>query len=192
MATILMNVSKKKFNKCFTMYGEYNYHIVNENARKTLCNLFDALGNISSYNDYNAFMEKYSGFSKFNKCTISRKLKIPIELSQGILVVVDSKTGELSLPTTKQLEWFLDKYQYSTSTIISDDKPTTDEVIEVKEETREEPKLETKEEVVKQETREEPKLETKEEVVKQETLVEVRPKEPVKSSGGFWSYFGWN
>jgi hypothetical protein len=175
MATILMNVSRKKFNKCFAMYGNYNYHIVNENARKTLCNLFDALGNISSYNDYNAFMEKYNGFSKFNKCTISRKLKIPIELSQGILVVVDSKTGELSLPTGKQLDWFLEKYQYSTSVIISDEKIVENEVIE-------EPK-----EVI-----EEPKVETKEEVVQQETAAEVKSVEPVKSSGGFWSYFGWN
>ncbi len=174
-----MNVSKKKFNKCFAMYGNYNYHIVNENARKTLCNLFDALGNISSYNDYNAFMEKYNGFSKFNKCTISRKLKIPIELSQGILVVVDSKTGELSLPTGKQLDWFLEKYQYSTSVIISDEKIVENEVIEEPKEVIEEPKVEVIEE---------PKVE----VVQQETGAEVKSVEPVKSSGGFWSYFGWN
>ena len=172
-----MNVSKKKFNKCFAMYGNYNYHIVNENARKTLCNLFDALGNISSYNDYNAFMEKYNGFSKFNKCTISRNLKTPIELSQGILVVVDSKTGELSLPTTKKLEWFLEKYQYSTSFIISDEKIVENEVIEEPKKV-EEPTVETREEVVKQETK--------------ETKEEVTPIEPVKSSSGFWRYFGWN
>jgi hypothetical protein len=115
-------------------------------------------------------VEKYSGFSKFNKCTISRKLKIPIELSQGILVVVDSKTGELSLPTGKQLDWFLDKYQYSTSVIIADDKMVENEVI-----------VEPKVEVI-----EEPRVETRLEVVQEETKVEV------KSSGGFWSYFGWN
>jgi hypothetical protein len=168
MATILMNVSKKKFNKCFTAYNDFDFHIVNENARKTLCNLFDALGNISSYNDYNAFMEKYSGFSKFNKCTVSRNLKTPIELSQGILVVVDSKTGELSLPTTKQLDWFLEKYQYSTSVIISDENEITEEP---------KPVQEPKKEVI---------------ILDEETIVEVTKVETPKSSGGFWSYFGWN
>jgi len=172
MATILMNVSKKKFNKCFTVHNDYGYHVVNENARKTLCNLFDALGNISSYNDYNAFVEKYNGFSKFNKCTISRNLKTPIELSQGILVVVDSKTGELSLPTTKQLDWFLDKYQYSSSVIISDEKIVENEPKRVDEEVKE-----PKKEVI---------------ILDEETTVEVKKEEAPKSSGGFWSYFGWN
>jgi hypothetical protein len=188
MATILMNVSKKKFNKCFTVNDNYDYHIVNENARKTLCNLFDALGNISSYNDYNAFMEKYSGFSKFNRCTISRKLKISIELSQGILVVVDNKTHELSLPTGKQLDWFLDKYQYSTSVIISDEvKEEPEKVEDVKEKVEEvKEKLEDVKEKV-EEVKEEPKEEPKE-----EKTAEVTPVETTKSSGGFWSYFGWN
>jgi hypothetical protein len=39
---------------------------------------------------------------------------------------------------------------------------------------------------------EEPIVETRVEVVQQETVAEVKPAEPVKSSGGFWSYFGWN
>jgi hypothetical protein len=169
-----MNVSKKKFNKCFTVHNDYDYHIVNENARKTLCNLFDALGNISSYNDYNSFVEKYNGFSKFNKCTISRNLKTPIELSQGILVVVDSKTGELSLPSTKQLDWFLDKYQYSTSVIIPEESEIT-----------EEPKL-----VQEPKPVQEPKREVI--ILDEEITVEVKKGEAPKSSGGFWSYFGWN
>ncbi len=188
-----MNVSKKKFNKCFTTHKEFDFHIVNESSRKTLCNLFDALGNISSYNDYNAFMEKYNGFSKFNKCTVSRHLKTPIELSQGILVVVDSKTCELLLPTIKQLDWFLEKYQYSTYVIKED-------TVECQ---TEEPELDaTSKEVALQSTndvedREEPKKEAitldeqPQEVVEAVTEA-VKKEEPVKSSGGFWSYFGWN
>lgn len=168
-----MNVSKKKFNKCFTVHEESDFHIVNESARKTLCNLFDALGNISSYNDYNVFMEKYNGFSDFNKCTISKKLKTPIELSQGILVVVDSKTHELSIPNKKQLDWFLEKYQYST--YITTVSETEEDLV------KEVPK---KELVILEENTSE---ETKETVAETPVVAE-----PAKSSGGFWSYFGWN
>ncbi len=183
-----MNVSKKKFNKCFTVHDKFDFHIVNENARKTLCNLFDALGNISSYNDYNAFIEKYNGFSKFNKCTVSKSLKTPIELNQGILVVVDSKSGELMLPGNKQMDWFLEKYQYSTSVIISEPKELS---IDSKEER-------VKEEMAKEDTnKEEIKHDDikkdddiKEDDVKKEK--EEPKEEPNKKSGGFWSYFGWN
>jgi hypothetical protein len=184
MATILMNVSKKKFNKCFTVHDEFDFHIVNESARKTLCNLFDALGNISSYNDYNAFMEKYNGFSKFNKSNVSRNLKTPIELSQGILVIVDSTTHELMLPTRKQLDWFLEKYQYSTYVMVSDIK-VVDEL---------DKKEQNKELLIPEEKPQE--VEEVAEVAKVEEVEEVaevaKVEEPVKKSSGFWGYFGWS
>lgn len=186
-----MNVSKKKFNKCFTVHEDSDFHIVNESARKTLCNLFDALGNISSYNDYNAFMEKHNGFSKFNKCTISKYLKTPLELSQGILVVVDNKTHELSLPNRKRLDWFLEKYQYSTYVTLSDSKEE-DLVKEVEKTT--ETSEETKEAVILEETKETKETEAVAEAATQafagagaEAVAGA-----AKSSGGFWSYFGWN
>lgn len=181
-----MNVSKKKFNKCFTVLEQSDFHIVNESARKTLCNLFDALGNISSYNDYNAFMEKHNGFSKFNKCTVSKYLKTPLELSQGILVVVDSKSHELSLPTRKQLDWFLEKYQYSTYITVSDTKEEdlVKEEPQKENDVKEEPKKEVV--ILDEKPVEEPKEST------QEVTQAVTQVEEVKKSGGFWSYFGWN
>ena len=192
MATILINVSKKKFNKFFTVYENSDFHIVNESARKSLCNLFDALGNISNYNDYNVFVGKHSGFTKFKKCTISKYLKTPLEMGQGILVVVDNNTSEIMLPTKKQLKWFLEKYQYSTiNTIVSDtDDDTNDDTDDS--ESRE---LLTKE--VKPVTLEEVKPVTVEEV-KPVTVEEVKPipvieeVKPVVKSSGFWRFFGWN
>lgn len=184
MATILINVSKKKFNKFFTVYENSDFHIVNESARKSLCNLFDALGNISNYNDYNVFIGKHSGFTKFKKCTISKYLKTPLEMGQGILVVVDNNTSEIMLPTKKQLKWFLEKYQYSTiNTIVSDtDDDTNDDTDDS--ESRE---LLTKE--VKPVPVEEVKPVTVEEVKPIPVTVEVKP---VVKSSGFWRFFGWN
>lgn len=174
MATILINVSKKKFNKCFVVNESAEYHIVNESARKILCNLFDALGNISSYNDYNSFVESYHGFSKFNKCTCSKLLKVPLEFGQGILVTIDRQTKILTLPTNKQLDWFLEKYQYSTiSVCCSDlDKPKEEEVeTEVQEKIETEVETETKEEI---EETQEPKKEV-----------------PASITNSIWSFFGW-
>jgi hypothetical protein len=195
MATILINVSKKKFNKFFTVYENSDFHIVNESARKSLCNLFDALGNISNYNDYNVFVGKHSGFTKFKKCTISKYLKTPLEMGQGILVVVDNNTSEIMLPTKKQLKWFLEKYQYSTiNTIVSDTDDNTDDDTDdnTDSESRE---LLTKE--VKPVTVEEVKPVPVEEV-KPVTVEEVKPipvtveVKPVVKSSGFWRFFGWN
>jgi hypothetical protein len=169
MATILINVSKKKFNKCFVVNDSAEYHIVNESARKTLCNLFDALGNISSYNDYNAFLESYSSFSKFTKCTCSKLLKVPLEIGQGILVTIDKHTNELILPTNKQLDWFLEKYQYSTISL-SVNEPKEESVANEEAEQVEEESEESEEET---ET-EEPKKET-----------------PASITSSIWSFFGW-
>jgi hypothetical protein len=169
MATILINVSKKKFNKCFVINESAEYHIVNESARKILCNLFDALGNISSYNDYNSFVESYHGFSKFNKCTCSKLLKVPLEFGQGILVTIDRNTNELTLPMNKQLDWFLEKYQYSTISVCCSDLDKPKEA-EVETEVETEAEAET-----------EAKVETEE------------PKKEVSASitNSIWSFFGW-
>jgi hypothetical protein len=174
MATILINVSKKKFNKCFVVNESAEYHIVNESARKTLCNLFDALGNISSYNDYNAFLESYSGFSKFNKCTCSKLLKVPLEMGQGILVTIDKQSKTLTLPTIKQLDWFLGKYQYSTINVCSSDSEDCIEHVE--------------EQHLEEEHKEEEHVEEKQEETK-----EPKKEEPVSSiTSSIWSFFGWN
>ena len=190
MATILINVSKKKFNKFFTVYENSDFHIVNESARKSLCNLFDALGNISNYNDYNVFVGKHSGFTKFKKCTISKYLKTPLEMGQGILVVVDNNTGEIMLPTKKQLKWFLEKYQYSTiNTIVSDTDDDTDDS-ESRELLTKEVKPVTVEEVKPVPVVEEVKpILVVEEVKPIPVTVEVKP---VVKSSGFWRFFGWN
>jgi hypothetical protein len=169
MATILINVSKKKFNKCFVVNESAEYHIVNESARKTLCNLFDALGNISSYNDYNAFLESYNGFSKFNKCTCSKLLKVPLEMGQGILVTIDKHTNELTLPTNNQLDWFLGKYQYSTISVCCSD--SEDCIESVEEDSEKEGSVEEEQE---------------------ESVEELKKEEPVSTiTSSIWSFFGW-
>lgn len=184
MATILINVSKKKFNKCFVVNESAEYHIVNESARKTLCNLFDALGNISSYNDYNSFLESYRGFSKFTKCTSTKllKLKDPLEFGQGILVIIDKHTQTLTLPTDKQLDWFLEKYQYSNISL-SVNEPNEESVLEKVAEAEAE-----EESVVEKEVDEE-----SEEVKEVEESEEEEPKKETPSgiTSTIWNFFGW-
>lgn len=184
MATILINVSKKKFNKCFVVNESAEYHIVNESARKTLCNLFDALGNISSYNDYNAFLESYRGFSKFTKCTSSKllKLKDPLEFGQGILVTIDKHTQNLTLPTDKQLDWFLEKYQYSTITL-SVNEPKEESLVEEEESVVEKEVAEESEESEEVKELEESEEEAETEEPKKET--------PSGITSTIWNFFGW-
>jgi hypothetical protein len=187
MATILINVSKKKFNKCFVVNESAEYHIVNESARKTLCNLFDALGNISSYNDYNAFLESYRGFSKFTKCTSSKllKLKDPLEFGEGILVIIDKHTQTLTLPTDKQLDWFLEKYQYSTISL-SVNKPKEESVVE--EEVEDEKSVVEKE--VEEET-EEVEKEVEPEEPEEPEMEEPKKETPAGITSTIWNFFGW-
>ena len=53
--TILIGIANNKMNKLIYSKNEIYYYVVGELIRKRLCNLFDALGNISSYNDYYCF-----------------------------------------------------------------------------------------------------------------------------------------
>jgi hypothetical protein len=191
MATILINVSKKKFNKCFVVNESTEYHIVNESARKTLCNLFDALGNISSYNDYNAFLESYRGFSKFTKCTCSKllKLKDPLEFGEGILVTIDKHTQILSLPTSKQLDWFLEKYQYSTISL-SVNIPKEESFVEEKAEADEDEKSVVEKEDAEEAEEEAEEVEEVEEEAEKETE-EPKKEIPTGITNTIWNFFGW-
>jgi hypothetical protein len=197
MATILINVSKKKFNKCFVVNESAEYHIVNESARKTLCNLFDALGNISSYNDYNSFLESYRGFSKFAKCTSSKllKLKDPLEFGQGILVTIDKHTQILTLPTDKQLDWFLEKYQYSTITLSVNghkEESVVEDEDEVDEDEESVVEKEVEEEAEEEAEQVEKEVESEEEKEEEEAEEEEPKKEtPTGITSTIWNFFGW-
>jgi hypothetical protein len=86
-------------------------------------------------------------------------------MGQGILVTIDKQTKELTLPTNKQLDWFLGKYQYSTINVCSSDSEDCIEPVEEVQESEQE-------------------SEPEEEEQKKEA-----PASTITSS--IWSFFGW-
>jgi hypothetical protein len=126
--TILINVSKKKQNKLLESKNNVNYYIINENTRKVICNMFDALGNISNYTDYYAFQSNHPNFKAFCKCQCTHSIKISLDVGQGILVAIDTATGELHLPQQDIITWILNKHEYEIlQNIPSENKDVVEE-----------------------------------------------------------------
>jgi hypothetical protein len=100
--TILIGVSKKKMNRLLHSKNEIYYYVINDSIRKVLCTLFDALGNISSRNDYYSFIKKYVQFKPFSTCKSAISLKHPLTPKQCILIAIDNITRELYLPTENE------------------------------------------------------------------------------------------
>ena len=97
--TILIGLSKKKMNRLLHSKNEIYYYVINDSIRKVLCTLFDALGNISSRNDYYSFIKKYVQFKPFSTCNFANLLRHPLSIKQGIVIAIDNITKELYLPT---------------------------------------------------------------------------------------------
>ena len=108
---ILKNVPQNHFNYPIFHKDSQEFYIINENARKFLAHLFDALGNIASYNDYNAFKKRFPLFSKINKSNCSKHLKVKLSSNEGILFYINIDSHLLKIPSEQELEWFMDQYK---------------------------------------------------------------------------------
>ena len=89
--TILIGVSKKKMNRLLHSKNEIYYYLINDTLRKVFCTLFDALGNISSRNDYYSFIKKYVQFKTFSKCNTPNLLRHPLSIKEGMVIAILSK-----------------------------------------------------------------------------------------------------
>ena len=102
--TILIGVSKKKINRLIYSKNEIYYYVINEQVRKVISTLFDALGNISSRNDYYCFIKKHIQFKPFSSCRSANLLKFPLLKDQAMLIAIDLVTRELYLPTQTEFD----------------------------------------------------------------------------------------
>ncbi len=110
MPLVLNNIPSEHFNTNVLSHHFTDFYILNEKSRKILANLFDCLGNISSYNDYYAFFRKFKGFGEFKKCKISQKLKTKLKNNQGLVVYIDFDTNEIDVPCIGMERWFINNY----------------------------------------------------------------------------------
>jgi hypothetical protein len=110
--TILIGIANNKMNKLIYSKNEIYYYLVGEVIRKRLCNLFDALGNISSYNDYYCFTKKYSQFKQFSFCYASVLLNYTLNEKQGMVIAIDNVTHELYLPSKNEFNCISLGYHY--------------------------------------------------------------------------------
>lgn len=182
--TILINVSKKKLDHYLITHNNVDYYIISEYIRTKLSNMFDALGNISNYNDYYCFLSKHPQFKAICKCSISNSIKEPLLSGQGLLIGIDNKTRELLLPSKETVYWILHKHQYkiyNPITFVKADEPYISPFNDIKELEIIRTKVEAEkvEEPVKEES------EKVEEPVKEEAAAQ-------SYSKTFWSYLGWS
>ena len=110
--TILIGIANNKMNKLIYSKNEIYYYVVGEVIRKRLCSLFDALGNISSYNDYYCFTKKYSQFKQFSFCYASVLLNYKLNEKQGMVIAIDNVTHELYLPSKNEFNCISLGYHY--------------------------------------------------------------------------------
>ena len=102
--TILIGVSKKKMNRLLHSKNEIYYYLINDTLRKVFCTLFDALGNISSRNDYYSFIKKYVQFKTFSKCNTPNLLRHSLSIKEGMVIAIDNITRELYLPSQHEFD----------------------------------------------------------------------------------------
>jgi hypothetical protein len=156
--------------------------------------MFDALGNISNYNDYYSFLSRHPQFKAICKCSISNIIKEQLLTGQGLLVGIHNETRELLLPSKETVDWILHKHQYkiyNPIVFVKADEPYISPFNEVKELEIIGAKVES--EKVQESVKEEVNVQesVKEEVNVQESVKEEEVK--VQSySKTFWSYLGWS
>ena len=102
--TILIGVSKKKINRLLHSKNEIYYYVINDTIRKVLATLFDALGNISSRNDYYSFIKKYVQFKPFSTCKSAVSLRHTLSIKQAMVIAIDNITRELYLPSQHEFD----------------------------------------------------------------------------------------
>jgi hypothetical protein len=112
--TILIGVSKKKMNRLLHSKNEIYYYVINDTLRKVFCTLFDALGNISSRNDYYSFIKKYVQFKPFSKCNTPNLLRHPLSIKQCMVIAIDNITRELYLPSQHEFDCISLRVNYPT------------------------------------------------------------------------------
>jgi hypothetical protein len=186
--TILINVSKKKQNRLLETKNDVSYYIIGENTRKVICNMFDALGNISNYTDYYAFQTNNRSFKSFCKCLCADKLKVSLCAGQGILIGIDTSKGELYLPQKDVVDWILSLHDYEVLKVEEPKGESEEPKVESEEpkKEKEEPKGESEE--LKGES-EEPKGESEE--PKGESEEPKKEQENVGYTNRFWKLFGY-
>jgi hypothetical protein len=79
--------------------NDISHYIIEESCRKIFINLFDALGNISNFNDYYAFIRKYPYFNSFRHSKISKYIRSELKENQYYLLILDEKSKTFILPT---------------------------------------------------------------------------------------------
>jgi hypothetical protein len=178
--TILINVSKKKLDHYLITHNNVDYYIISDNIRTKLSNMFDALGNISNYNDYYSFLSRHPQFKAICKCSVSNSIKEPLLTGHGLLVGIDNKTRELLFPIKETVDWILHKHGYkiyNPIVFVKADQPYISPFNEVKEL-----------EIIP--AKEEP--EKVQETVKETETAKVEEAVPQSYSKTFWSYLGWS
>ena len=187
--TILINVSKKKLDRYLITHNDVEYYIISDNIRTKLSNMFDALGNISNYNDYYSFLSKHPQFKAICKCSVSNSIKTPLLTGHGLLVGIDNKTRELIFPVEETVHWILHKHKYEVYkpiVFIKADEPYISPFNDIKELEIIQPKEES--EKVQEHVKE------IEEPIKKEEDVKKEEEPPIAKSYSktFWSYLGWS
>jgi hypothetical protein len=177
LPTILINVSKKKLDRYLITHNNVDYYIISDNIRTKLSNMFDALGNISNYNDYYSFLSKHPQFKAICKCSVSNSIKEPLLTGHGLLVGINNITRELLFPVKETVDWILHKHEYkiyNPIVFVKADEPYISPFNDVKEL-----------EIIP--------AKVEEPVVKEEEPV-VKVEEPVVQSysKSFWGYLGWS
>ncbi len=111
MPLILKNIPNSHFNKMVLSKHYLDFFILNESSRRILANLFDSIGNIANYTDYNSFLKKFETFndSPFQTCHCSSLLKRKLQPGEGLVIMID-ENQVLDLPNLPIERWFLNNY----------------------------------------------------------------------------------
>jgi len=104
--TILIGITKKRMNRLVYSKNEIYYYVIGDSLRKRLETLFDALGNISSYHDYNCIMKKFTDLKPFAHCYTAEILHYHLSHKEGMIIAIDRITNEIYFPSKTECSQF--------------------------------------------------------------------------------------
>jgi len=104
--TILIGITKKRMNRLVYSKNEIYYYVIGDSLRKRLATLFDALGHISSYHDYNCIMKKFTDLKPFAHCYTAEILRYPLSHKEGMIIAIDRITNEIYFPSKTECSQF--------------------------------------------------------------------------------------
>ena len=104
--TILIGITKKRMNRLVYSKNEIYYYVIGDSLRKRLETLFDALGNISSYHDYNCIMKKFTDLKPFAHCYTAEILRYHLSYKEGMIIAIDRITNEIYFPSKTECSQF--------------------------------------------------------------------------------------